>query len=407
MATKPPKGTPANNDLPVPKSTVGNNYDAGTGITRPDGTPVTWEEDVAGSDNTVPKDVAAELVAEGVWTKTQETANNKQYDVMASPGYNPLTGTVTAPGSSTGGSAGGTGGGTATGGNYPEGGVGIKNLEADLTGPQRNAFEALYQTFNGYDLGSLAGQIKTMLVNGYDNDTISLLLQQTDEWKQRFQGNEVRKKNGLAVLSPADYLATEAAYRQVLVAHGAPQGFYDQHSDFAQWIGNDVSAQEIDSRAKTVSAHLDNADPNWLLAAKQFYNIDRSTAWAYFLDPGKGSDLIAKQSAALAVGASAMDQGLSTNVDRAKSIADMGVTEQQAQQGYSQIGSILPTLTGLGNIEKDPYTQTDAENEVFGQMASAQRKRLNLTANETNRFNGGSGAGAQTFGKQAPGYGEY
>jgi hypothetical protein len=60
----------------------------------------------------------------------------------------------------------------------------------------------LYAVFKGYDLGSLAPQIKTMLLNGYDADTISLLLQQTTEWQQRFAGNEKRKKNGLAVLSP-------------------------------------------------------------------------------------------------------------------------------------------------------------------------------------------------------------
>jgi hypothetical protein len=49
----------------------------------------------------------------------------------------------------------------------------------------------------------------------------------------------------------------------------------------------------------------------------------------------------------------------------------MGMTAQQAQQGYGQIGGILPTLTGLGKIDNISYDQTDAENEVFGGLASA------------------------------------
>jgi hypothetical protein len=67
----------------------------------------------------------------------------------------------------------------------------------------------------------------------------------------------------------------------------------------------------------------------------------------------------------------------------------------------------LADSDSLGQIDNNSYDQSDAEAEVFGGLASAQRKRQSLVANETSRFGGTSGAGAQTFGKQSPGYGDY
>jgi hypothetical protein len=244
----------------------------GTGATDRNGKAISWSDYYA-LGNAIPPEVMSQLVASGVISAADGADNANRLAGQKAP----------APDTSGNGS----GNTTATGGTYPEGGVDIKGLEADLTGPQRNAFEALYASSRA-TTWHLAPQIKTMLVNGYDADTISLLLQQTPEWQQRFAGNEVRKKNGLAVLSPAEYLANEASYRQVLVAHGAPVGFYDQHSDFANWIGNDVSPAEIDSRAKVVSDHLNNADQNWMLAFQAVLQHRQADRMGVLPGPGQG-----------------------------------------------------------------------------------------------------------------------
>jgi hypothetical protein len=55
--------------------------------------------------------------------------------------------------------------------------------------------------------------------------------------KRRFAGNQQRRKLGLPVLSPREYLETEAAYRQVMESAGLPRGFYDSPDDFSSWIG--------------------------------------------------------------------------------------------------------------------------------------------------------------------------
>jgi hypothetical protein len=97
-----------------------------------------------------------------------------------------------------------------------------------LTGENRDAFMAVNALFKNYGLESLAGKIYEYVKNGYSADTISILLQDTSEYKQRFQGNEARKAAGLPVLSPAEYLSTEASYRQIMQSAGLPSGFYDR-----------------------------------------------------------------------------------------------------------------------------------------------------------------------------------
>lgn len=71
-----------------------------------------------------------------------------------------------------------------------------------LTGADRDAYLAVNALFKTYGLQSLAGKIYDYVKNGYSSDTISIMLQDTDEYKTRFAGNQARIKAGLPVLSP-------------------------------------------------------------------------------------------------------------------------------------------------------------------------------------------------------------
>lgn len=177
-----------------------------------------------------------------------------------------------------------------------------------LTGANRDAFVLLNSLFTSYGLGTLAPKIFSYIQNGYSADTISLLLQDTAEFKQRFAGNELRKKAGLAVLSPADYLATEASYRQVMASAGLPKNFYDQPSDFASWIGNDVSPTEIKSRVDLAVTNTTMQDPYVKAQLAAYYGIDDAHLTSYFLDQSKALPLLQKQEAAAQFGAEAARQ---------------------------------------------------------------------------------------------------
>ena len=91
--------------------------------------------------------------------------------------------------------------------------------------------EQLSLLFKNYGLESLAPLIKQYVQDGYSADTVTLKLQDAPEYQRRFAGNESRKKAGLPVLSPAEYLATESAYKQIMRTAGLPEGFYDSYDD--------------------------------------------------------------------------------------------------------------------------------------------------------------------------------
>jgi hypothetical protein len=85
---------------------------------------------------------------------------------------------------------------------------------------------------------------------------------------------------------------------------------------------------------------------------------------------------------------------------RAEELQRYGVTKEAAQQGFQAIAGYLPRATTLSDIYAKQgmgqYTQTTAEQEVFGlpSAAEAATKRRKLTELETAQFSGQAGVGA-------------
>lgn len=282
-------------------------------------------------------------------------------------------------------------------------------IPAGLEGPDRDAYVALTTVFHQYGLDSLAPSILDFIQQGFSSDTITYLLQQTPQYKERFKGNEQRAKNGLPVLSPADYLSTEEAYRQILAAGGMPAGFYDSPDDFAGWIANDVSPTEIKGRVDIASQYVTGLDPAVRQALLDYHGLSEGDLAAYFLDQKRSLPLLQRQSAQVDIGAAGIRQGLNLSAQDADYWAGLGVTAQQAQQGLSQVAQVLPVTQQLASIYGQQYTQQDAEQEFLGDLASARRKREQLAQTETESFAGGmrsfsSTGSANTF---TPDTGQY
>lgn len=260
-----------------------------------------------------------------------------------------------------------------------------------LSGANRDAFMALETVFDRYGLGSLAGKIYDYVKNGYSSDTISILLQDTKEYKQRFAANDARTKAGLPVLSPADYINTENSYRQLLRQSGLPQGFYDSNDDFTEWLAKDVSPTEVQSRVDLATQATVLANPFYKKALNQI-GIGNGELSAYFLDPDRALPLLQKNAATAAVGAAALQQGLAFNQSYAEQLALSGVTAAQAQQGYSQVANELDSMSQLGQIYGSTWTQSESEQSVFGTNADATAKKAGLVNREKGSFSGSSGA---------------
>lgn len=270
-----------------------------------------------------------------------------------------------------------------------------------LKGENRDAFLALKSLFGTYGLDSLAGKIYDYVKQGYGADTIATLLQDTTEYKRRFAGNEARVKAGLPVLSPADYLATEQAYRQILSSAGLPRGFYDNPADFTRWISADVSPTEIKSRVDMAVAATGQANPQYKQALFQMYGINEADLTAYFLDRKRAEPILKKQAAAGAIGAAAIRRGLAASVLDLEGYATLGITADQAEGAYGQISEGLQSMLGIAGRYGSTWSQREAEQELFtpgassGGQEAASAKGKRLRSQERAMFAGGRGATIQ------------
>jgi hypothetical protein len=263
-----------------------------------------------------------------------------------------------------------------------------------LSGTNRDAYAAISALFSSYGLTSLAGKVYDYVKNGYSSDTVSILLQDTKEYKERFAGNEARKKAGLPVLSAGEYLATEASYRQIMESAGLPSGFYDTPSDFTSWIGKNVSPSEIQSRVDLATQATVLANPNYKKALNAM-GIQDGELTAYFLDQKKALPYIQKAAATAQIGAQALAQGMTFDQAYAGELATQGITADQAAQGYAQIAGEAEALGDLASIYGTSYTQREAEKATFEGNAAATKKRAGLASRERANFAGSAGTGAQ------------
>lgn len=272
----------------------------------------------------------------------------------------------------------------------------IKEKEDAALAKRQSITDILVERFTAYNLPTLADEIRKLAVNDANEATITLALRETDVYKERFKANKVRQEKGLRVLQPDEYLTSERSYLQTLNAYGLGQ-FKDSVNTFLE---NDTSATEINSRIVTAATRLKNADPAITKTLKDFYGLSDTELLGYVLDVKNQLPEVLKKVSTAEIGAAARAQGLNLGTkaeelkmyqESASGLAAQGITQEQAQAGYSTIAGMLPEAQKLGDIYGDKYTQTTAEQDVFGQLASAKRKKESLRAREIGAFSGSAG----------------
>lgn len=269
----------------------------------------------------------------------------------------------------------------------------------------RDAYAALSTLFASYGLSSLAPKILDYLQQGFGSDTITTLLQQSQEYQQRFSGNQARISNGLQVLTPAEYLATEASYRQLLQAAGLDPAFMN-HDQYSEWIGKDISPTEIQDRVNMAVQATTQATPSVLQGFAQL-GANAGDLVSYFLnDNNPMPQLQLKLNQAQIIGAG-LQTGVGTTNAAALQFAQQGVTYQQAQSAYQKVAAVLPTAEQLSQIYKtqNPYNANTAEQEYLGQSGQAQFTREQLGRQEAASFSGTEAVGQKSFAPQAAGTG--
>ena len=324
-------------------------------------------------------------------------------------------------------------GGTTTGSwkfqtNTPQGPIGGGGGGGQPTGPtlsaptgpsatdmasRQNVFDQVQALFTTYGIikagdpasDALLATIKNLAMSGAGADTISLQLQQSDAYKARFAGNETRRAAGLNVLSPAEYIATENAYDQILRASGVPTGFYNSSAEKAKLIGADVSASELQSRVDLAAKSISGADPFYTQQLKNLYGLSQGDMIAHVLDPAAAMPLLQQQTQSTTIAAAAARNATNVNLSTAEQLAGMGVTQAQAEQGFGNIASQLPGMQAIASRYQgygDAGTVgTGLQAATFGApiagetAAQAETRLKRLQTQETSAFGGSAGASTQ------------
>jgi hypothetical protein len=259
---------------------------------------------------------------------------------------------------------------------------------------RQSAFDILYEQMDSLGLAALVEPLRNLIQENVSPSEFAVKLRQSDAYKARFIANEERLKKGLRVLQPREYIAVEDSYRQVLRSYGLQQ--FDNDTYVQQFIANDVSAAELSDRVSMAVQRVQNADPAIARTLRDYYGIGQTDLVAYVLDPNQQLQKIQRQVAAAEIGSAARLQGLEAGVGVAEQLAAQGITQAEAQRGYATIADILPTAEKLSQIygaSLEGYDLAQAEQEVFNQLASAQRRRERLTQREIAAFSGQSGLG--------------
>lgn len=260
------------------------------------------------------------------------------------------------------------------------------------TGPtaqQQSAWAYMQQLLDQYGLGSLGTVVQGLIAGGMtDAAQLQLELQNTNEWKVRFAGNERLRAAGLPVMSVAEYLSVERSYAQIMKNYGLPTGFYDDPSDFAEMIGGSISARELEQRVGAWADLANREDPA-IKEQLRAMGIADGDLIAYMMDPARAQPLIQKTYQQALIGGAARREGLDTG--SASRLVEAGITEREAMQGYGVIGDAMPDAARLGDIYGEDVTQGDLEDEVFSNSGGKKRKRL--ASRERAAFQGTSGVG--------------
>lgn len=268
----------------------------------------------------------------------------------------------------------------------------------NLDTTQQDAMSLMTQMLQSWGLGSLLPDLKQLIINGDTNsDTLSLALSQTQAYKQRFAANDIRVANGLPALSPAQYIATEEQYRNILQSYGLPAGFYDTPQDFTDFIAKDISPTEMDARAKIAHDQY-VAAPDATKALWQSYGFSKGDAVAAILDPDVATSIIQDRAQQVAIGGAAAAQGFTVNQPRAQQFQQAGVTLSQAQQAYSQLSQSFGTDQQIAQRFGTTFDQTQEENSLLLNQGDAINKRQTLYDEEKSLFQGHGGADANTLG---------
>jgi hypothetical protein len=258
----------------------------------------------------------------------------------------------------------------------------MQQSQAQEAQRQQNAIATMKAALSDMGLNALYDRVVGFIKEGYDGEAVSVLIRTTPEYKQRFPAMEALSQKGRAI-SEREYIDYEKAASGLERRYGLPEGML--MGNVTGLLTNEVSATELNDRVMLASAASIQAPSEVKNTFMDYYGISEGGLTAYFLDANKATPLLEKQYAASLIGVEATRQGIGIDVYGAENLQGLGVTQEQARQGFGQVAQ----ATGLTQGRGDTVTQQQLISGTFSQDEKSLEAIDRASKARTGRFQGG------------------
>ena len=270
---------------------------------------------------------------------------------------------------------------------------------------EATGWEILRQLFRDSGLPELADVI-TQIAQDEGVESGSIItekLRQTDTYKRRFQGNTDRLAAGRSILSEGEYLYQERQYEETMKSYQA--GGLATRENFARFISNDVSPNELSKRFSNAYTRVQNAvtsgDKPLVDELRKLYPGITDNEIANSILLGKeGSDYLKNKIDIAEVKAAETETGIKSAFG-AERLASEGITRQQARVGLSKVAEqksgieATSRMFGDSNVE-DIQKELEQEN-LLGQTSKRTKR---LASQARSQFGGSSGIRSGSLGRK-------
>lgn len=270
---------------------------------------------------------------------------------------------------------------------------------------ETSGWEVLRQIFRDNGLPELADIITQLAQDeGVDaGNIITEKLRQTETYRQRFQGNTNRLAAGKSVLTEGEYLYQERQYESTMRAYQA--GGLATRDNFANFITNDVSPAELQSRFTNAYTRVQNAvmsnDRPLVDELRRLYPgiTDNEIANSLLLG-NEGSEYLKGKIDIAEVKAAETETGITSTLG-SSFLASQGINRAQARVGLSKTSEQKTGYEQASRMFGEQSTeglQTELEQENLLGQTSKRTKRLASQARA--QFGGSSGIATGSLGKK-------
>lgn len=252
---------------------------------------------------------------------------------------------------------------------------------------------------DGNPSGWLADQIR----QGVDTpEELWIAIESTDVFRERYgvimaQRQARARGENVAVMSPAEVMANEAAFAQKAAYYGLPRGTYDSYKDFQGYMMRGITPEQFEQSALRSWQRVNEAPAEVRQVFGEWYGPQGdSMLTAYFLDPEHVTANVERITSTAVAGGYARHYGFNLAQEKAYELAGRSLSDDRLAQGFSRIQQQQDLFRETQAEQTDLQAGVEgvqAEFDLSGDAATQLQRRV---AERSAAFAGGQGGGALT-----------